>query len=201
MKRNSKKLIAVVVYTLLLCVLLRTEAILIFSLQHIGIFLIGGILLCIPYLEKKIKWRDFRQIFKQNAITAGCLETFMLIFVSMTQKNVPLDRLLPDLALDLRPLFYGYVCYVVLKEEPENSDLKTNKEPMDQEEEEALDFSKLTRQEKVVAKLAGQGLSNREIGEELCISESTVKKHMSNIFEKLEISSRKELRKSLKTKE
>ena len=118
----------------------------------------------------------------------------MLIFVSMTQKDLPLDRLLPDLALDLRPLFYGYVCYVVLKEEPEGSDLKIKKEVMEQVEVETLDFSKLTRQEKVVAELAGQGLSNREIGEELCISESTVKKHMSNIFEKLEISSRKELR-------
>ncbi|MDE7250631.1 MAG: LuxR C-terminal-related transcriptional regulator, partial [Lachnospiraceae bacterium] len=64
----------------------------------------------------------------------------------------------------------------------------------EKEGKEELDFSKLTRQEKVVAELVKQGLTNREIGEELCISESTVKKHLSNIFEKLEIGSRRELR-------
>lgn len=45
-----------------------------------------------------------------------------------------------------------------------------------------------------MAELIARGLTNREIGEELCISETTVKKHVSNIFEKLGISSRKELR-------
>ena len=193
MGRMVKNLVAVVTYMLLLCVLLKTEAILIFSPRHIGMFLLGGILLCVPYLEKKITWGSFRQIFKQNAITAGCLETFMLIFVSMIQKDVPSEGVLPDLALDLRPLFYGYVCYVVLKEGTENPDPDVNENPAGQKDEGAPDFSRLTRQEKVVAGLARQGLSNREIGEELCISEATVKKHMSNIFEKLEISSRKEL--------
>lgn len=56
------------------------------------------------------------------------------------------------------------------------------------------DFSSLTRQEKCVAELIERGLTNREIGEELCISEATVKKHVSSIFEKLGIRSRKELR-------
>lgn len=107
----------------------------------------------------------------------------MLIFVSMIQKGGSPEGILTDFALALWPLFYGYVCYVVLKEETEDSGQEISKEIPDQKDEEILDLSGLTRQERVVALLAGQGLSNREIGEELCISEATVKKHMSNIFE------------------
>lgn len=205
MKRLAKKLAAVIGYMLLLCILLRTEAILLFSPRHIGMFLLGGIILCIPHIEKKMKWKDFQRIFKRNAVTAGYLETFMLIFVSMMQGDISQGEILADLALDLRPLFYGFVCCVVLKEENGEFQSKEDKEFFDNEEkpgtaeaenegEKELDFSKLTRQERVVAELVKQGLTNREIGEELCISESTVKKHLSNIFEKLEIGSRRELR-------
>lgn len=205
MKKMLKNLAAVIGYMLLLCLLLKAKAILLFSPRHIGMFLLGSMILCVPHMEKKMKWKDYQQIFKQNAVTAGYLETFMLIFVSMLQGDISQGEILADLALDLRPLFYGFVCYVVLKEENGNSHFEGEKEPLGNKEKpgisreenagkEELDFSKLTRQEKVVAELVKQGLTNREIGEELCISESTVKKHLSNIFEKLEIGSRRELR-------
>lgn len=51
----------------------------------------------------------------------------------------------------------------------------------------------LTQREAEVARLACSGRSNKEIAEELVISETTVKKHMQHIFEKLEIGSREEL--------
>lgn len=205
MKKMLKNLAAVIGYMFLLCILLKTDAILLFNPRHIGMFLLGSTILCIPYMEKQIKWRDFQRIFKRNAVTAGYLESFMLIFVSMMQGDISQGEILADLALDLRPLFYGFVCYVVLKEESGELQSKEEKEPLENKEKpvtsrgesagkEELDFSKLTRQERVVAELVKQGLTNREIGEELCISESTVKKHLSNIFEKLEIGSRKELR-------
>ena len=205
MKKMLKNLAAVIIYMLLLCLLLKTETILLFSPRHIGMFLLGSMILCIPHLEKHMKWRDFRRIFKRNAVTAGYLETFMLIFVSMMHGDISQGEILADLALDLRPLFYGFVCCVVLKEENGDPPLKEEKLLLDNEEKQGvsegvderkkeLDFSKLTRQERVVAELVKQGLTNREIGEELCISESTVKKHLSNIFEKLEIGSRKDLR-------
>lgn len=52
----------------------------------------------------------------------------------------------------------------------------------------------LTQREAEVARLACSGRSNKEIAEELVISETTVKKHMQHIFEKLEIGSREKLR-------
>jgi DNA-binding CsgD family transcriptional regulator len=51
----------------------------------------------------------------------------------------------------------------------------------------------LTLREREVLELAYEGLTNPEIAEELIISKYTVKRHMHNIFEKLDISTRMEL--------
>ena len=86
MKRTIKNLTAIILYVLLLCFLLKTEALLIFSPRHIAMFLTGCIILCIPYLEKGTRWSEQKGIFKRNAITAGYLESIMLIF---TRKKSP----------------------------------------------------------------------------------------------------------------
>ncbi len=56
-----------------------------------------------------------------------------------------------------------------------------------------LDFSKLSHRETEVARLASKGYTNVQIAEELFISVETVKRHMATVFEKLEITSRREL--------
>jgi len=51
----------------------------------------------------------------------------------------------------------------------------------------------LTPREEQVVALVADGLSNREVADELALSESTVKKYLINIFDKLGISTRVEL--------
>ena len=51
----------------------------------------------------------------------------------------------------------------------------------------------LTQREREVLELAYRGMTNPEIADELIISKYTVKRHMHNIFEKLDISTRMEL--------
>ncbi len=51
----------------------------------------------------------------------------------------------------------------------------------------------LTPREEQVVALVADGLSNREVAHELCLSEHTVKKYLFRIFDKLGISSRVEL--------
>lgn len=53
-------------------------------------------------------------------------------------------------------------------------------------DEPALDLA-LTRRESEVLALLGRGLSNKEIGDELCLSVATVKHHVHHVLEKLKL--------------
>jgi DNA-binding NarL/FixJ family response regulator len=51
----------------------------------------------------------------------------------------------------------------------------------------------LTDREREVISLLGKGLSNRDIANSLCISETTVRHHLTSIFDKLGVSNRQKL--------
>ncbi len=58
---------------------------------------------------------------------------------------------------------------------------------------ETENFSRLSEREKEVVKLIGMGLKNKRISTELCISETTVRHHLTSIYNKLGVSDRLEL--------
>ena len=51
----------------------------------------------------------------------------------------------------------------------------------------------LTDREREVIGLIGKGLSNRDIANTLCISETTVRHHLTSIFDKMGVSNRQKL--------
>ena len=59
-------------------------------------------------------------------------------------------------------------------------------------EQDPVPAPRLTDRELEVLKLVARGLSNRDVGVELFLSESTVKNHVRNILEKLQLHSRME---------
>ena len=53
--------------------------------------------------------------------------------------------------------------------------------------------ARLTAREREVISLVGKGLKNKQIAERLSISESTVRHHLTSVFNKLEVCDRLEL--------
>ncbi|HXQ70438.1 MAG TPA: response regulator transcription factor [Pyrinomonadaceae bacterium] len=58
---------------------------------------------------------------------------------------------------------------------------------------EMVKIESLTDREREVISLVGEGLKNKQVGERLFISETTVTHHLSSVFSKLEVSDRLEL--------
>jgi two-component system nitrate/nitrite response regulator NarL len=54
-------------------------------------------------------------------------------------------------------------------------------------------IGQLTEREKEVVSLIGEGLKNKQIADRLCISETTVRHHITSILKKLQVSDRLEL--------
>ena len=61
---------------------------------------------------------------------------------------------------------------------------------MDPEE---LKIKALTARERQIIKRVGQGMKNRAIAKRLCISEATVRHHLTSVFGKLDVGDRLEL--------
>lgn len=239
MKKRMGSFAAAVFYLILMCFLLGEDLVRLLDAGLLGMLLLGSAILCLPHMESRKSYRQMKEIFAGNTLMTGYIETFMLLFVSLQSRGEPGKGLLASLALDFRPLFYGFAGYLLLgrgsqqaqaQQEPEKEDgqgMREEKEPQTDGETEkerggirtqeqegqagripgdepvtnepvtrdsVPDFSLLSSRERQVAQLIRRGLSNREIGEELYISEATVKKHVSHIFEKLEIDSRKDLK-------
>jgi len=58
---------------------------------------------------------------------------------------------------------------------------------------EMVKIESLTEREREVISLVGEGLKNKQVGERLFISETTVTHHLSSVFSKLDVSDRLEL--------
>jgi DNA-binding NarL/FixJ family response regulator len=74
-------------------------------------------------------------------------------------------------------------------------ELRASGESADRRDPAASD--RLSAQELQIARLAADGLSNREIGQQLYLSHRTVGTHLYRIFPKLGITSRAQLREAL----
>lgn len=57
-----------------------------------------------------------------------------------------------------------------------------------------MGWNSLTRAERDVAVLVGEGLTNREIGDRLFVSARTLSTHVSHILGKLDVASRRQVR-------
>ena len=167
------------------------------KLFNIKLFLqlvIGTVILTLPFCHKKMTKQEYGFYFGKKALEAGYIQTFLLLF-SRLGDTKGYEALLPDIAMAFRPVLYGF-CFFLLQKEQEEALIQQDvqKETTGKVSYEHLLEIGLTKREAEIAILISKGLSNREIAEEFVISEATVKKHVSNIFEKTGIEKREQIK-------
>ena len=104
----------------------------------------------------------------------------MLIILAKLKKDIKMDKLADTLRRTIRG-------EVVLHPRVAARVLQNIRG--DHDEDQAL-FANLTEREQEVLRIIANGLTNKQIAEELVISENTVKGHVSNILSKLHVADR-----------
>lgn len=210
MAKIVKKLIAVACYFFLMAFFFEFRIAKLFDLKQFLIWLSGTGLLLVPSLGEKAPGETRAQMFGRIArcgLWASFLESFLLCLGALERAGAA-ERLLPEFALCLRPVLYGVCVWTVFEEgqragtaPAQNEENGSFREITVSESYALFERMGLTRRECEIAILVCRGMSNGEIAENLCISEATVKKHVSNIFEKLGCSKREQIRARLFSQE
>jgi len=158
---------------------------------------------------EKATVRELLPILSWNAMAAAYLTAVMMLLTRLNEGMEP-EQMISEIALGLRPILYGLLFYVLFHKEEKTEKMGNGKEgdtKQIHENNEQKEYQKsetltseqlcyffrakgLTAREAEVAKLLYQGCSNREIAVELYIAETTVKKHVTHILEKLKIEQR-----------
>lgn len=216
--KRIKRMIAIFLYLFIVSVALKLELGELLNLRQFLLVVVGGIVLYLPGVEKKA-WSEKRKpdyaLIARNTLYASYIATFVLLFFLLYRgegsgaeaiyKNEIWNTgiMMKNIALSLRPLLYGMCIWIAFGGE-ENAQHHRNEQVSTppkvwtaQESYQRFLELGLTRREAEVAVQVGKGLSNKEIAMELNITEATVKKHMANIFEKLGVERRDEIRERL----
>lgn len=205
MKRRWQVFLYLFLYLFLLALVMEFDVKKLIDGKGIIMLLTGASLLTLPFCRKGVKKGELFNIFGKKAVEAGLIQTFLLLFVRLSDQKGS-EELLPDVALCFRPMLYAFCVRFTFEteEEKEESGEKSGREQPEMQEQKKLTFEDcisagLTKREAEIALLVCQGYANGEIAERLVISETTVKKHMSNIFEKTGIKKREELQQYIET--
>lgn len=204
MRRKGQVLLSLILYILILAGALHFDLWKLIDIRLILLMVLGTVVLTLPFYEKGISRGELGYIFGRKAIEAGFIQTFLLLFVELQNYEVNYEdksALLRDIAMSFRPLLYGFCMQILFSEKGEETRGETDSVKNSAKDEKKADLNLteklkaygLTKRELEIADMIALGFSNCEIAEQLYISETTVKKHVSNIFEKMEISRREEL--------
>lgn len=204
MRKKWHTLLSVTAYIAILGYALDFDLLMLIDIRLVFLTLLGTLILALPFYERQKGWRCLPGIFRRKALEAGFIETFLLLFSSLQDSGgheLILSRMLAEIALCFRPLLYGCLLFLLSEgtdvpdapQESPEQEAASKKAPDIQELSETCG---LTRRETQIAALILAGKSNAEIAAALFISEATVKKHVSNIFEKTGIKKREELGRS-----
>jgi DNA-binding CsgD family transcriptional regulator len=186
------RLSATIVYLFGIYYVLGKDFTVFISIVDILSLLLGSILFFFLFYFQKNSMDHFQLVYKKAIFWSGFFISIihlLSLFEESTvyttiNKNMGLVYII---LLNCRPLLYAISILILLYSNDATifkNDTICYSEAIQQ----------LTNREKEIAQLIAQGKTNIEIAEQLFISPFTVKKHVYNIFAKLQISQRMEIK-------
>lgn len=214
MKARAPKLIGLLCYLLVMGIILDFNWAAFIKFKPLMSVILGMLILTISQYRKGYKIEDLITPAKWNLLFAGFLTTLMSILSFASAANI--DRL--NIALfseQLLPLLYSSILYLFINLIFESSDPRANDDFNETDSINAFEIKDLTntlisdqvfqdfeltnREKHVAAKLL-ENIANKEIAAQLYISEATVKKHIQNIYQKINAADRNSFKKIYMTK-
>lgn len=203
--KHISRLVSVLIYIFIMSFLLHFELARLFSFKQLILVLLGTLLLFLPGYRRGESRSLYVNQLARCALFASYIQTFLLLFIAFSTEMTK-DTLMPQIAENCRPVLYGICLFVIFSHNDENAkNNKVQETPPKELPLSAMDVYEayrklgLTNREAELAVQIEKGLSNGEIAAELCISETTVKKHISNIFEKLNVNKREQIKERRKS--
>lgn len=213
--KHITKLAAVFSYLLILSFLLDFKLGQLIDLRQLCLVILGMVILFFPGYQRGENVHTYVNQLAKCALLASYIQTFILLFLAFSTETVK-ENLMQEMAKNCRPLLYGICLWVILSKDNHAADSASTDSPFangasspkDEAPKEAMTATQiydayrklgLTNREAELAVWIERGLTNGEIAAELNISETTVKKHISNIFEKLDIRKREQIKEKRKS--
>ena len=124
---------------------------------------------------------------KKTVLVFGLLIAALLILFQLSKFSVHSGDLKIEIIIAVVAILFFIIGVFIHKKSLHKQPVSTHEIDTDRIEE-----LEITAREYEVLKLISEGLSNKEIGEKLFVSESTIKTHVSNILVKLNAKRRTE---------
>lgn len=205
MKKPLTKAVGLLCYLTIVSLLFDFNWILLFKPKPFFSVLLGMVILTASQYKKEYSKEDIAVSLSWNLLFASFLTTIISILSSASSRGLA-DLTGWQLVESLLPMLYGSIIYLILSmtlhDVVETGKSRLAVEPTEKTKDLTAAFLaeqvfrefELTNRECHVALKLLENISNKEIAIQLYISEATVKKHIQNIYQKLEATDRNSFR-------
>jgi len=187
MGHSVVKAICMIAYIAFLLFLIDFKIHLILDFKALLQLFTGTALLFLCGFKKRMNRYDIMRQVKTSLLISGFLISFLLLVQYLSQETYKSHDQHITLITNFLPLCYSLIVYLCIdiffSPSPKEEQMKKKKSIA------FLEWGLTAREAEIAADII-EGLLNKEIADKYCISESTVKKHIQNIYRKLNVTNR-----------